>query len=745
MCTPSTGVMLPYGLKIPSPYFPFGHGNGVNPAHISASLDFQRNQINDYNVRIQLGIRNYQHSLGLSPFHAYLSDPYAQAYFYKHDPRARFVQEEPKPSHSYIGLIGMAILNSKEKKLVLSDIYQWILDNYSYFRTRGPGWRNSIRHNLSLNDCFIKSGRSANGKGHYWAVHPANVDDFERGDFRRRRAQRKVRRHMGLSVPDDDDSPSPSPQPWARHDVASPDNGDRSSLDSSREDKREGGSVPGSVLTQSPDGTPRLLLHPHHPHHHLHPHSHHQQQPVPAYGLAGLGPKKPSRKRLFDMASLLAPDEDDSSDVKMKSCENSYETMSRTVGNRDSDTIVKNEDNSSDGDGPLDKYSEEDDRVLLLKEDPYDKHNNMSEDERECDDDIDDDDTGEEIHVTSDDERPTKRPTMSDHNDNNNTHNVSVECDKYSETGRDSSAGVIYREDNKDISHEPKDNQDSQNSNQSDIISGIRDKENILRAKINEMYSKSNYYDNTNSLFERNNTESPKDQQKSSSPVSRYHSPDAEHEARREINLSPSQERLLTLPPSSISDRLGVPLTIAINSSNFPYDSNLLRRPPSDPREANHGGHPNSLLFQRSAFKNGEISRIAEMKHPRHINVNCDVVLRNNPPPPSDHSPVQMSVDSNNPALRLSAEALSNWQQFQAKNLIRDRFGSFNVLEGRQPGLLNPFHQGLIRGIPPFTPQSLLAHGVGLGQGIAPPSPLPSANPIPVSANTSPGSSQHND
>jgi len=81
-----------------------------------------------------------------------------------------FQPEEPKPQHSYIGLIAMAILSSSEIKLVLSDIYQYILDNYPYFRTRGPGWRNSIRHNLSLNDCFIKSGRSANGKGHYWAI-----------------------------------------------------------------------------------------------------------------------------------------------------------------------------------------------------------------------------------------------------------------------------------------------------------------------------------------------------------------------------------------------------------------------------------------------------------------------------------------------------------------------------------------------------------------------------------------------
>lgn len=120
--------------------------------------------------------------------------------------------EEPKPQHSYIGLIAMAILSTPEGKLVLSDIYQHILDHYPYFRTRGPGWRNSIRHNLSLNDCFIKAGRSANGKGHYWAIHPANVEDFRKGDFRRRKAQRKVRRHMGLTV-DDDGADSPSPPP----------------------------------------------------------------------------------------------------------------------------------------------------------------------------------------------------------------------------------------------------------------------------------------------------------------------------------------------------------------------------------------------------------------------------------------------------------------------------------------------------------------------------------------------------
>ncbi|VDM65914.1 unnamed protein product [Strongylus vulgaris] len=89
--------------------------------------------------------------------------------------------DQPKPQHSYIGLIAMAILSSPEKKMVLSEVYEWIMIHYPYFRTRGSGWRNSIRHNLSLNDCFVKAGRAANGKGHYWAVHPACLRDFERG------------------------------------------------------------------------------------------------------------------------------------------------------------------------------------------------------------------------------------------------------------------------------------------------------------------------------------------------------------------------------------------------------------------------------------------------------------------------------------------------------------------------------------------------------------------------------------
>uniref|UniRef100_A0A5S6QFM2 Fork-head domain-containing protein n=2 Tax=Trichuris muris TaxID=70415 RepID=A0A5S6QFM2_TRIMR len=196
-----------------------------------------------------------------------------------------FIQEEPKPQHSYIGLIAMAILSSVDKKMVLCDIYQWILDHYPYFRSRGPGWRNSIRHNLSLNDCFIKAGRSANGKGHYWAIHPANVDDFKRGDFRRRRAQRKVRKHMGLTGAEDgensDDSPCPSPTS-----VEKSSSGPCLAAELSKENELEINTISHSAI--SCEGSSRTDISTN---------GNDNQQAEPR-----------RHKRLFDVESLLAPD-----------------------------------------------------------------------------------------------------------------------------------------------------------------------------------------------------------------------------------------------------------------------------------------------------------------------------------------------------------------------------------------------------------------------------------------------------
>jgi forkhead box protein N len=61
-----------------------------------------------------------------------------------------------KPPYSFSCLIFMAIEDSPIKKLPVKDIYNWILTHFPYFRNAPTGWKNSVRHNLSLNKCFKK-------------------------------------------------------------------------------------------------------------------------------------------------------------------------------------------------------------------------------------------------------------------------------------------------------------------------------------------------------------------------------------------------------------------------------------------------------------------------------------------------------------------------------------------------------------------------------------------------------------
>ena len=59
-----------------------------------------------------------------------------------------------KPPYSFACLIFMAIEESPTKSLPVKDIYKWIEDNFDYFRSAPTGWKNSVRHNLSLNKSF---------------------------------------------------------------------------------------------------------------------------------------------------------------------------------------------------------------------------------------------------------------------------------------------------------------------------------------------------------------------------------------------------------------------------------------------------------------------------------------------------------------------------------------------------------------------------------------------------------------
>ncbi len=114
------------------------------------------------------------------------------------------VRRQEKPPYSYIALIVMAIQNSPSKKLTLSEIYSFLQQRFSFFRGNYQGWKNSIRHNLSLNECFVKlpKGLGRPGKGHYWAIDPASEFMFEEGSYRRRpRGFRRKCQNSRLSFP----------------------------------------------------------------------------------------------------------------------------------------------------------------------------------------------------------------------------------------------------------------------------------------------------------------------------------------------------------------------------------------------------------------------------------------------------------------------------------------------------------------------------------------------------------------
>ncbi|XP_021047499.1 forkhead box protein I3 [Mus pahari] len=107
-----------------------------------------------------------------------------------------------RPPYSYSALIAMAIQSAPERKLTLSHIYQFVADNFPFYQRSKAGWQNSIRHNLSLNDCFKKVPRDEDdpGKGNYWTLDPNCEKMFDNGNFRRKR-RRRAEASSNLTVP----------------------------------------------------------------------------------------------------------------------------------------------------------------------------------------------------------------------------------------------------------------------------------------------------------------------------------------------------------------------------------------------------------------------------------------------------------------------------------------------------------------------------------------------------------------
>ncbi|KAI1327848.1 fork head domain-containing protein [Xylariaceae sp. FL0255] len=111
-----------------------------------------------------------------------------------------------KPNYSYAQMITQAIIAAPGEKLNLAGIYQYIMDNYAYYRNQPiAGWQNSIRHNLSLNKSFAKAPRSTDepGKGMKWKIVPDARDEMVRTCWSSGRGG-----HRGSSAPSSPSQPS---------------------------------------------------------------------------------------------------------------------------------------------------------------------------------------------------------------------------------------------------------------------------------------------------------------------------------------------------------------------------------------------------------------------------------------------------------------------------------------------------------------------------------------------------------
>uniref|UniRef100_A0A3P8U1Z0 Forkhead box protein M1 n=1 Tax=Amphiprion percula TaxID=161767 RepID=A0A3P8U1Z0_AMPPE len=77
-----------------------------------------------------------------------------------------------RPPYSYMAMIQFAINSRKSRRMTLKEIYMWIEEHFPYYRdVAKPGWKNSIRHNLSLHKMFIRE-TSPDGKVSFWTIRP---------------------------------------------------------------------------------------------------------------------------------------------------------------------------------------------------------------------------------------------------------------------------------------------------------------------------------------------------------------------------------------------------------------------------------------------------------------------------------------------------------------------------------------------------------------------------------------------
>ena len=92
---------------------------------------------------------------------------------------------------SYTEMIATILLSERPATKTLQEIYDYMEKQYPFLKQRGASWKNSVRHTLSLSECFVKMPRPDSGRRCDWTVHPLYLHQFSCGNFKKPRQMKK--------------------------------------------------------------------------------------------------------------------------------------------------------------------------------------------------------------------------------------------------------------------------------------------------------------------------------------------------------------------------------------------------------------------------------------------------------------------------------------------------------------------------------------------------------------------------
>ncbi|CAD5118241.1 DgyrCDS6961 [Dimorphilus gyrociliatus] len=94
-----------------------------------------------------------------------------------------FSDRNVRPNISYREIVAKILLNSEKGEMSLREIVDKIAAEYAYYENSKRNWPSSVRHTLSVSDCFVKAGRAKGGRGYKWKIDESFIKFFRQGKF----------------------------------------------------------------------------------------------------------------------------------------------------------------------------------------------------------------------------------------------------------------------------------------------------------------------------------------------------------------------------------------------------------------------------------------------------------------------------------------------------------------------------------------------------------------------------------